>query len=602
MNNIIEEMKELYLKDLKPWVVSVSFGKDSSLCLEYTFQMLGRLLPHQRKKTVHVIMVNTLVETPMMSDFMMKSIRKVQEVADAKGLPIIAKAVVPELKDRFFYNTLGKGLLVISPKAKGRWCTHRMKINPAQSMIRDIIANSPHETGVDFSYTEDGQLAMLEQDTTRVVQVIGTRLDESAARAASIRSHEFSADTKFSRHAYFKDDVLCYMPIKYLTNDEVFLSLPERFSWGIAASELEVQYGQDFLECGLQDAGENKNACGVGSRQGCFTCPAMGLNKDKMMEGLISEGFTKLIPLYEWKKQLIEMRNDVRYREFERRQWRKQHQKRLTASEERKEQVQLIGQYFDRSHDVSDFYKMKKQFDYDGFDRAEDYEYLPGGLSVEGRRLMLEKLLYIQVETGYNLISEEEVQAIIEYWNVEGYEINRKDVRPTNHSYDGALVLKKCGSINLKETSTVTPSFEVSIDFEYGRDEMVEFIESRKKETGQSYYYFTTHCDLGEKEQFVWNQAVFIVCRPGINTEEEAKQLIIDWLEPESNRQKEDHSFSGYVKRKWNKVKQLRHNGEEFIYELTLLKNAYRLLKEDNHLLYQEIKTFLISYEEEISI
>ena len=366
LNDIIEEMKELYLKDLKPWLVSFSSGKDSSTVLELAFQMLLSLPKEQRHKPVHVLMSNTLVETEMMSRFMIKSMEYVNRSAKELDLPIIGDVVSPELKDRFYYNTLGRGLLVITPKAKGRWCSHRLKIKPVQSRIRSIIDSSPHEDEVGFSFTADGQISMLEQDTTRIVQLLGTRLDESAARAASIRSHEIK-DTKFSRHSVFTNEVLCYMPIKHMTNDEVFLSLPQRFAWGIEASEMEIQYGSAFLECSLQDAGEDKQACGMGSRSGCVVCPAMGLNLDKMLEGLISEGHTQLIPLYEWKRQLIEMRNDVRYREFERRQWRKQHPKRLATLEEERQQINLIGDYFTKGVEVTTFMDMKRQAEYESF-------------------------------------------------------------------------------------------------------------------------------------------------------------------------------------------------------------------------------------------
>jgi DNA sulfur modification protein DndC len=594
MDSIVKEMRELYLQDRKPWIVIFSGGKDSSLCLEYTFQMLLSLSKEERVKPVYVLMVNTLAETPMMSHFMVKSMKYVQKAADEMELPIIAKTAVPEMKDRFFYNTLGRGLLVISPKSRGRWCTHRMKQNPVQAKIREIIDSADNMADVGISFSSDGQLSLLDQDTTRVVQILGTRLDESAARAASIRSHEIK-DTKFSRHNHFTEEILCYMPIKYMTNDEVFLTMPHKFAWGIDASELEVQYGRGFfLECGLQDAGEDKKACGMGSRQGCWTCPSMGLNKDKMLEGLISEGHTDLAALYEWKRQLVEMRNDVRYREFERRQWRKQHQKRLSNLEEQRKQINLIGDYCN-GLEPFEYFNIKQQAEYEQFDRAEDHEYLPGGFSVEGRKLMLEKLLYIQQQTGYELITEEEVHAIIAFWNEEGYLIKREAVKPRNHSYDGALVLNKEGNLNTTETTTETPYFEVHIDFEDGRDEMVNFIESRKKKTGESFYYFTSHCDMGAAEKFVWNQAVFVVCRPGIQTEQEASDLIYKWLNPHYDQQQEDHSFSGYVKRKLSKVSKALREGENPLEEMLLLKKMLKLIDQEEPL-FHEIMSLLSRY------
>lgn len=122
LNDIVQEMKELYLSNSKPWVVSCSFGKDSSLCLEYTFQMLLSLPKEKRHKTVYVLTSNTLVETNMMSAFMKKSIHYVQRAAKELDLPIVAETAISKLKDRLFFNSMERGLLVISTKLKGRWC------------------------------------------------------------------------------------------------------------------------------------------------------------------------------------------------------------------------------------------------------------------------------------------------------------------------------------------------------------------------------------------------------------------------------------------------------------------------------------------------
>lgn len=282
---------------------------------------------------------------------------------------------------------------------------------------------------------------------------------------------------------------------------------------------------------------------------------------------------------------------------FERRQWRKQHQKRLSSLEEQRQQIGLIGDYYSSGLEVDDYMNMKRKAEYENFDRAKDMEYLPGGLSVEGRRLMLEKLLFIQEGIGYDLISEEEIQAIVDFWNEEGYSITRAEVQPNNHAYDGALVLSKEGAINKKETTTDNQYFEILIDFEYGRDEMVEFIESRKKKTGQSYYYFTTNCDMGEDEQFVWNQAVFVVCRPGITTEKEARKLIYDWLNPSLEQPQEDQSLKGCVKRTLSKVRMALKRGEKPHKEMVFLYRAIGWIKMDEPELSNEILSILHCYE-----
>jgi DNA sulfur modification protein DndC len=535
MTKIQNEMKELYLYDSRPWICSFSGGKDSSKMLEEIWQMLLSLPSEQRHKTVYVLMSNTRMETPMMNDYMLKSMAYIQRAAEQLGLPIKAEICEPVIRDRFFFNTLGRGLLVITPKAKSRWCSHRMKIYAVKEKIQEIIASSP------FSFDQD----------TQVVQLLGTRLDESVARASSIRRHEIK-DTKFSRHSEFKE-IQCYMPLKHITTDELWLTMPDTFGWGITLNELLMHYG-GFLECGLKDGSEQGEACGLGGRNGCWSCPAMGAGKDKMLDGLINDGHKNLQYLYQWKDTLINIRNDVRYREFERRQWRNQHSKRMAEKEKEEQQVNFFSDY-SANLSFEELANIKRTHDYQTFDRANDSAYDPGGLSFEGRKMMLESLLYVEKVSGYQLIGEDEIHEIIEYWKSEGYSVNRNDVQPINHSYDGALVLNKDGSINKRETKVSSESFIISVDFEHGRDEMIEIIEKRKKLTGQSYYYFTDHWDMGEKEEFVWNQAHFLVCKPNILSEAEARKELYEWLYPIPKT--EDHSINGYVKRKLKSLYEL---------------------------------------------
>ncbi|MBL2347038.1 hypothetical protein ELJ07_33345, partial [Klebsiella pneumoniae] len=53
---------------------------------------------------------------------------------------------------------------------------------------------------------------------------------------------------------------------------------------------------------------------------------------------------------------------------------------------------------------------------YESFNRASDEEYIPGGISFEGRYILLEYLLYAQEKSQYTLIEEEEIEAILEAW------------------------------------------------------------------------------------------------------------------------------------------------------------------------------------------
>ena len=57
--------------------------------------------------------------------------------AKTQGMPFEAHKVVPELKDTFWVNLLGRGYP--APSTKFRWCTDRMKIQPANKFILDRV-------------------------------------------------------------------------------------------------------------------------------------------------------------------------------------------------------------------------------------------------------------------------------------------------------------------------------------------------------------------------------------------------------------------------------------------------------------------------------
>lgn len=79
---------------------------------------------------------------------------------------------------------------------------------------------------------------------------------------------------------------------------------------------------------------------------------------------------------------------------------------------------------------------------YESFNRASDEGYIPGGISFEGRFILLEYLLYAQEKSQYTLIEEDEIEAILDAWyETEGIRVSRNEVIPKDFNYDGELVL-----------------------------------------------------------------------------------------------------------------------------------------------------------------
>uniref|UniRef100_UPI00266FF47C hypothetical protein n=1 Tax=Acinetobacter baumannii TaxID=470 RepID=UPI00266FF47C len=100
------------------------------------------------------------------------------------------------------------------------------------------------------------------------------------------------------------------------------------------------------------------------------------------------------------------------------------------------------------------------EYDYIMFDRTEKGDYAPGGLTVKGRRMLLEYLLFTQQEMNTILISEEEIEAILQAWyETDGIRVYRDELEPVYHAYLGELVFKPDCTIMRKKQRHRFPYF-----------------------------------------------------------------------------------------------------------------------------------------------
>ena len=67
---MINEMKQVYLHDNRPWTIGFSGGKDSTLLVTLVFQMVMELEPEKRTKRIYVISSDTMVENPIVKKYM----------------------------------------------------------------------------------------------------------------------------------------------------------------------------------------------------------------------------------------------------------------------------------------------------------------------------------------------------------------------------------------------------------------------------------------------------------------------------------------------------------------------------------------------------
>ena len=54
LNQIIEEMRIVYLHDQRPWMIGFSGGKDSTMLCMLVFEMLQTLKPEEITKKIYI--------------------------------------------------------------------------------------------------------------------------------------------------------------------------------------------------------------------------------------------------------------------------------------------------------------------------------------------------------------------------------------------------------------------------------------------------------------------------------------------------------------------------------------------------------------------
>src|SRR5574340_491771 len=275
-----EEIRSVYLSDQRPWVVGYSGGKDSTTALQLIWHALAKLPKEQLVKPLFIISSDTLVETPKIVDYINSSLKRMNEAAARLGLPFSAHKVMPEIGDTFWVNLIGRGYP--APSTQFRWCTERMKIQPANRFILDKVAR----------YGE-------------VVVVLGVRTSESATRAQVMSLHRMK-DSVLSRHTSLSN-AFVYTPIEDFSVDDVWTYLLQVPSpWGNNNRDLVTMYrNAQAGECPLV-VDQTTPSCG-NSRFGCWTCTVV--ERDKASEGLLASGNPQMKQLLEFRETLVHFRD-----------------------------------------------------------------------------------------------------------------------------------------------------------------------------------------------------------------------------------------------------------------------------------------------------
>ncbi|MBP8808963.1 MAG: DNA phosphorothioation system sulfurtransferase DndC [Kofleriaceae bacterium] len=271
-----------------------SGGKDSTLVLQLVFEVLLDLDPSARRRPVHVLTNDTLVESPILASYIEAMIEKLRVAANDLALPMTVVKTTPDPEQTFWVNLIGRGYP--SPNRMFRWCTDRMKIRPTSDYITSTVA-------------ANGQAILL----------LGVRRAESAVRAASVDRYAPKDGSRLNPHNDLKG-CLVFRPIVDLETDEVWQLLLQRPPpWGGSHRDLVTLYrNAQGGECPLVLDNDEAPSCGSNSsRFGCWTCTVV--EKDKSMEGFIDNGFDHLEPLLYFRDWLAAIRNDRARRQRTRR-------------------------------------------------------------------------------------------------------------------------------------------------------------------------------------------------------------------------------------------------------------------------------------------
>lgn len=350
--DIIQEMALVYRHDKRPWLIGYSGGKDSTLLCCLVMEMLQRLTPYQRHKTVYIVSSDTMVENPIVKNYMHRMSAMIN--ATGKKLKVKADIIYPEVADTFWSRVIGLGYP--TPEAPGfRWCTERLKIHPMNKYTLDTIKTN-------------GQVVLL----------LGVRKAESTYRANNIRSREIEGKILVPHTDI--EGAHVYNPLTEIPNELVWKFLLKdnsRTPWGSDNKYLFSLYQGENLgeeQSVIGEIDKDKIPVTGHSRFGCWICTMV--KEDKSLKAFIDRGETWLEPLRDFRNWLMELRSTPSARETKRRN----------------------GQMYKKA----------------------DGEYGLGPFTMASRVEILRRLLQLEVDYNFELITIEELKYIDKTWDDEG--------------------------------------------------------------------------------------------------------------------------------------------------------------------------------------
>lgn len=293
--DIIQEMSLVYQHDKRPWMIGFSGGKDSTLLCCLVMEMLRRLPSSKRNKKVYIVSSDTLVENPIVRDYMHRMSNMINDLGEE--LNIQADIIYPKVEDTFWCKVIGLGYPTPEPPGF-RWCTERLKIQPMNAYTLETIKNNGE-----------------------VILLLGVRKAESTYRANSIRAREIEGKLLVPHKDI--ENAYVYNPLTEIPNEEVwkFLLKGDAMTpWGSDNRFLFSLYQGENLgeeQSVIGEIDKEKIPITGNSRFGCWICTMV--KEDKSLKAFIDRGEDWLIPLRNYRNWLIQMRTTAGAREYKRR-------------------------------------------------------------------------------------------------------------------------------------------------------------------------------------------------------------------------------------------------------------------------------------------
>lgn len=358
--NIIKEIMIVYKHDDRPWLIGYSGGKDSTLLVSLVYEAMKRIKESgsELSKRVYIITSDTMVENPIVKEYMHSSSDSINKAAKNDGLNIQADVIYPDADQTFWSRVIGLGYPTPEPPGF-RWCTERLKINPMNKYVNERIK-------------ESGEIIVL----------LGVRKGESLTRMKTITAREIEG--KLLNMHNDIPNAYVYNPITEIPNDLVWEFLLKgdcKSPWGTDMKYLFNLYqGENLSEekSVLGEVDRDKIPVTGNSRFGCWCCTMV--KEDKSLQNFINksneEDAKKLTLLRDFRNKLLEMREDANMRDSKRRN----------------------GTVYKKA----------------------DGTFGMGPFTLEARRIILEGLLELENKTELGLITLQELKVIDKMWDEEG--------------------------------------------------------------------------------------------------------------------------------------------------------------------------------------